>query len=47
MSDGVKSGCLDLGERIDVIDEHGAALFSVEFNDALEIRGARGAVPSV
>ena len=44
MSDAVRKGRLDLHHRIDVIDERGAAIFSLEFKDAIEIRDAEGAV---
>lgn len=41
-SDAVKTCVLDLNERIDVLDENGAARFSVSFRDALEVRGCSG-----
>lgn len=43
MSDAVKSGNLNLDERIEVLDELGATKFSVEFADALKIRGSGNA----
>jgi hypothetical protein len=41
LSAGVREGELDLHGRLDVVDEAGALLRSIQFEDAIDVRRAR------